>query len=102
MKRCLPLLALVLLLQGCLAYVHNVYQDEVLPVAGTPITTTRERRIILGMNFDNDFVREARADFLAQCPGGTIHSVSTRLSSDNGFASWRQRVRLSGVCVGKS
>ena len=43
-------------------------------------------------------IDEARAAFFAKCPGGIVHSVSSRLSSENGVFSWRSRVHFQGIC----
>ncbi len=100
MSRALALVAMLgALVPGCMSYVHAVNQDELLPDPGLPVEVVREKRIWMGVNGDNAFVAEAHREFLAQCPGGTIHSVTTRLSSDNGFLHWDQRVRIAGICV---
>lgn len=92
-------LLLASMLSGCMSYVHAVNQDAILPVEGELIEVEQEKGIWLRFNFDNDYVREAYDELLAQCPGGTIHGVASRLSSTNGFFHWTARFHLSGVCV---
>ena len=92
-------LALILLLGAGCSHVHSVHQDALEPTPGVAIDVVAEKRVWFNFNFDNDFIEEARARFVAKCPGGTIHSVSSRLSSENGVFYWDSRVRFAGICV---
>ncbi len=91
--------ALLLLLSAACSHVHSFHQDKIDTTRGAAIEVVAEKRVWFNLNFDNDFIDEAYADFRARCPGGTIHSVSSRLSSENGFLYWYSRVRFAGVCV---
>ena len=89
--------ALALSMSGC-AFVHSYNVDTIAPEPGTVIVEEAEKTIWFRMNFDNQFVDEAYDRFMAKCPG-TLHSVTSRLSSENSFLHWYSRVRFSGVCV---
>lgn len=89
----------ILLLGGACSHVHSYNQDGFLPAAGREISETREKTVWFNFNFDNGFIEEARAAFYAQCQSGTVHGVSSRLSSENGVFYWISRVHFRGVCV---
>lgn len=84
---------------GACSHVHSYNQDGFLPAAGREISETRQRTVWFNFNFDNTFIEEARTAFYAQCQGGTVHGVSSRLSSENGVFFWISRVHFRGVCV---
>jgi hypothetical protein len=92
------LVILLLLLTASCSHVHSFHQDQLDTTAGRPIEVVAEKRVWFNWNFDNDFIDDAYADFRARCPGGTIHGVSSRLSSENGFFYWYSRVRFAGTC----
>ncbi len=82
-----------------MSYVHAVNQDSILATEGELIEAEAEKVIWLRFNGNNDYVREAYAELISKCPGGTIHGVASRLSSTNGFFYWTARVRFTGICV---
>ncbi len=84
---------------GACSHVHSYNQDGFLPAAGREISETREKTVWFNFNFENTFIEEARAAFYAQCQSGTVHGVSSRLSSENGVFYWISRVHFRGVCV---
>jgi hypothetical protein len=96
MKR--VLLVLLSSTVGC-SHVHSVHQDTLESTPGVAIEEVGEKRVWFNFNFDNDFVTETYQRLLAKCDGGRIHSVSSRLSSENGFFFWYSRVRFAGICV---
>ncbi len=95
--RTLAFLICSLTLSAC-SHVHMFNQDAILPSAGVPIEHTEQKRVWFNFNYDTEFVGTARTRFEAKCPTGRIHSVSTRLSSENEFLSWISRIRFTGVC----
>ncbi len=84
---------------GCLSYVHAVNQDTLLATRGEPISVVGEKKIWFGMNGNNDYVAEAYQSLLAECPAGTIHSLSSRYSTTDKILFQVDRVRFAGVCV---
>lgn len=84
---------------GACSHVHSYNQDGFLPAAGREISETRQKTVWFNFNFDNSFIEEARTAFYAQCQSGTVHGVSSRLSSENGVFFWISRVHFRGVCV---
>lgn len=83
---------------GCF-HVHAVNQDILLPTAGKPIEYHASKTIWFRFNSENEFVEEARQEFLRMCKGGTIHSTTSRLSSENSFLHWNYNFKLTGICV---
>jgi hypothetical protein len=89
--------ALALSMSGC-AFVHSYNVDTLHPEPGELIVQEAEKTVWFRMNFDNEFIDEAYDRFIARCPG-RLHTVTSRLSSENSFLHWYSRVRFSGVCV---
>ena len=62
------------------------------------------RTIILGFNFDNDFINTLEADLKRQCPGGDVRGILTKDELINYFLYfvYKRKVTASGYCVGVS
>lgn len=101
MKTLRVVLILFVSLVGC-SHVHSYNQDSFLTAAGRHIELTREKTVWFNFNFDNRFIEEARTAFFEECEGGTVHGVSSRLSSENGMFFWISRVHFEGICVARS
>lgn len=95
MKR---ILCLMLFATGC-SHVHSVHQDTIEATPGQRVEVMGQKRVWFNFNFDNSFIDETYEKLVAKCPGGRIHSVSSRLSSENGVFFWFSRVKFAGVCV---
>lgn len=63
------------------------------------IVAESQQFVILGFAKNTDYADEALSKLLELCPSGTVQSVGTRFSTDLGFLSWTNRIRLEGYCV---
>ena len=90
------LLPVLFVLGGCSHSIHMVntsgFNSNDLP------SHKKAKNVVLGFAFDTDYVDEARASLLAQCPG-EIKAVSSQFSTSHGFLHWTNKVLMKGVCV---
>lgn len=65
------------------------------------VTAEAERSIILGFNFDNDYVNSITNDLKNQCTNGTVTGILTKTESIAYFLFffWKKRVTATGYCV---
>lgn len=63
------------------------------------IVAESQQFVILGFAKNTDYADEALSKLINLCPTGTIQSIGTRFSTDLGFLSWTNRIRLEGYCV---
>ena len=102
----LGLLGLLLFsLSGC-AYSTHLYHvsDNDPENAGRSyrlISAETERQVILWLNFDVDYAREAYEALLARCPDGPIDNVHTRYSTALQFMSYTQKIQISARCYAR-
>lgn len=94
----------LLALQGCTYALHlselNDMGPEIRSKNATRIKAEAEQFAVMGFVTQTDYVNEAYDKFTAKCPGGRIVGVSTRTSTAHGFFSWKNRIRISGWCLG--
>ena len=96
-----------LLLLLCLTFLSAC--ASINSVSLTPIPKERQNRvqsqqsklIILGFNFDNDFVDTLVSDLQNQCPQGKVTGLLTKDEDINYFLYivWRKQVTATGYCV---
>jgi len=109
MHRALPLLmfALVAVLAcGCSYSMHEYQAAGYAPAthtAGPPrqavwIHSRANQGVILGVTDNTDYVDEAYARLLDQCPGDIV-AVNTRYSTKLGFLSYRNTVEMQAFCL---
>jgi len=98
------LLPLLFVLGGCSHSIHMVntagFNSNDLPShkKAKYVEARSEQNVVLGFAFDTDYVDDARASLLAQCPG-EIKAVSSQFSTSHGFLYWTNKVFMKGVCV---
>lgn len=77
-------------------------------VSLTPIPADRRnavkaessRLIILGFNFDNDFVDSVTDDLRRQCPQGKVTGILTKDETYNYFLFvWKKKITTTGYCL---
>ena len=78
-------------------------------VSVTPVPANRsqkvraeaERFIVLGFNFDNDYVNGLTNDLKAQCSNGTVTGLLAKTETIQyfSFIFWKKRVSATGYCV---
>lgn len=64
------------------------------------VTALGEKTVILFFTFNTDYADEAYVTLLSKCPGGRISNVKTKFSSDLGFLAYKNKVELTGDCIG--
>ncbi len=103
-KWLLPLSLLsTLVLGGCSHSIHMVNTsgfDSKMPqpTEARYVEARAEQTVVLGFAFDTDYVDQARANLLGQCPG-EIAAVSSQFSTSHGFLHWTNKVLMKGVCL---
>lgn len=100
MKNLTWILSLSLILGGC-ASLNSVSLTPIPAGRGTPVKVEKSKFIILGLNFDNDFVNEAEDDLKRQCPNGKVTGLLTKDENINYFLYllYSKRLTATGYCV---
>lgn len=82
---------------------------SLVSVSLTPIPAQRDHQvqvekskvIVLGFNFDNDFVDQMVTDLKQQCPNGKVTGILTKDEAIDYFLFfvWKRRVTATGYCL---
>jgi hypothetical protein len=73
-------------------------RPEGAPIKSFPIAAEAEQGVVLGITDNTDYVNVAFDRLKSQCPGEIV-GVSTRYSTKLGFYSWRNDIRVEGMCL---
>lgn len=92
---------LVIGFSGC-ASLNSVSLTSVPAHRTHPVKTERSKWIILGFNFDNDFVDDAIDDLKRQCPNGRVTGILTKDEVIAYVLFWQRRITASGYCLARS
>jgi hypothetical protein len=100
-------LAAAACLQGCAVGLGKSVHQYVLTETETPkgrqkvrsIEAEADQLVLLGFTDNTDFADQARERLLEKCPKGRIVGISAKHSTDLGFMAYRNRMRLTGLCV---
>ncbi|MCB0368244.1 MAG: hypothetical protein KDD45_02105 [Bdellovibrionales bacterium] len=89
-------------LSGCVS-LNTVSLTSVPSQRSHPVSTSVERFMILGFNFDNDYVDLLTEKLKQQCPNGMISGILTKDESVNYFMYffWKKVVTAKGYCLQK-
>lgn len=89
-----------LFLSGC-ASVNSVSLTQIPPQRSKVVSTEKSKTIILGFNFDNDFINTAVEDLKSQCPSGRVTGILTKDETILYFLFfvYKKRVTAEGYCV---
>jgi hypothetical protein len=100
MKTKLILLSLMFLTSAC-ASINSVSLTPIPPDRKTPVKLEKSKVIILGFNFDNDFVDELVDGLKSQCPNGRVSGILTKDEDINYFLYfvWKKQITVTGYCV---
>ncbi len=101
MKNAILAISISLALSGC-AYLQSVSTTTIPAERQNKVSTERSRFIVLGFNFNNDFVNEMAEDLAEKCPGGKVQGILTKHESVVYFPLLFHsvRVKAEGYCVG--
>jgi hypothetical protein len=94
-------LSLGLLLSSC-ASLQSTSLSSIPAKRDNVVRAEAGRTIILGFNFDNDYVNTLEADLKKQCPNGDVRGILTKDEAIYYFLFfvWKRKVTASGYCVG--
>ncbi|MEO5666505.1 MAG: hypothetical protein ABIR96_00455 [Bdellovibrionota bacterium] len=94
-------LSLGVLLSSC-ASLNSTSLSSIPAKRDQVVHAEAARTIILGFNFDNDFVNTLEGDLQKQCPGGDVRGILTKDEVIDYFLFivWKRKVTADGYCVG--
>ena len=93
--------ALIIGFSGC-ASLNSVSLTSVPAHRTHPVKTERSKWIVLGLNFDNDFVDDAVEDLKRQCPNGRVTGILTKDEVIAYVLFWKRSVTATGYCLARS
>ena len=95
----LSLVAIAFLMSAC-ASINSVSVTAIPAKKGTPIKAEGSRTIVLGFNFDNDYVDKMTDDLRAQCPDGQVKGILTKDETVLYFLFivYKRKVTATGYC----
>jgi hypothetical protein len=67
--------------------------------SGKWITAEASQNVIFWFVQQTNYVNEARAKLIAQCPNGDIQGITTRYSTSLGFFNWDNKIHMQGLCL---
>jgi hypothetical protein len=89
-----------LLFVGC-ASVNSVSLSSIPANKGKEVRAETSKTIILGFNFNNDYVDDMADDLKRQCPNGIIKGILTKDEVVDYFLFfvWARKVTATGYCI---
>lgn len=99
----LGLVLSVTLLSNC-ASINSVSLTPIPADRKYQVRSDRSKVIILGFNFNNDFVDDVVEDLKRQCPNGKVSGLLTKDENINYFLYivWKKQLTATGYCVGNA
>ena len=93
----------LLMLSSC-ASVNSVSLTPIPADRKSQVKVDKSKVIILGFNFDNDFIDDAIDDLKRQCPNGKVSGLLTKDETINYFLFfvWKKQITATGYCVSNS
>ena len=94
------ILSLGFVLSGC-ASVNSVSLTSIPPQRSQVVKSEASKVIVLGLNFNNDFVDEVSEGLQAQCPKGKVSGILTKDEVMDYFLYmvYKRRITAQGFCV---
>ncbi|AHZ85949.1 hypothetical protein Bb109J_c0291 [Bdellovibrio bacteriovorus] len=96
-KALLSVLVLGSGLVGC-ASVNSVSLTPIPANRNTPVKAEVSRWIILGFNFDNDYIDPLVEDLKRQCPNGVVSGILTKDETIAYLLVFKKHVVTTGFC----
>jgi hypothetical protein len=100
-----PLALVVFLSSGCTYAMHEYEAGGYAPATAGPgirqggwIHARSKQHVILGITDNTDYVDEAYADLVSQCPGDIV-GVNTRYSTSLSFLSYTNVIDMQATCL---
>jgi len=91
-------IALLLTCISC-ASLHSVSITEMPKKRNKEVVAKVEKLIILGLNFDNDYIDSLTPQLASQCRGGKVSGILTKQESYFYFLAHKVIVTARGICV---
>lgn len=91
------LFSLICNLVAC-ASVNSVSLTPIPANRSRPVQADVSRWIILGFNFDNDYIDPLVEDLKKQCPNGVISGILTKDETISYFLVFKKHVSTTGFC----
>lgn len=66
---------------------------------GRVVTAEAEQFVLLSFQFDNSYADRALERLKKACPDGEIVGIHSRHSTSLSFLSYRNKIRLEGICL---
>lgn len=85
------------LFAGC-ASVNSVSLTPIPANRGKSVRASAEKWIILGFNFDNDFIDPVVENLKNQCPNGVVSGILTKDETYSYFLVFRKQLTATGFC----
>ena len=100
MKHILFLILISPLFVSC-ASVNSVSLTSIPSDRSKSVRVVKDKFIVLGFNFDNDFVDTIVEDLKRQCPNGKVTGLLTKDENINYFLYifWKKQITATGYCV---
>ncbi len=94
------MIAVLSFLSGCVS-LDSVSVTQIPVNRSQKVKAEAERFIVLGFNFDNDYVNAITNDLKNQCANGMVSGILTKTESIDYFLFlfWKKRVTATGFCV---
>ena len=90
------------MMNACAYSVHQIHTSDfegaMSEKAAKRVVAEAEQFVVLGFVAQTDYVDEAYQQLLDSCVG-RITGIATKYSTDLGFLSWTNKVRMEGLCV---
>ncbi len=101
MKRFLLLITICALFSAGCASINSLSLTPIPVNRSNKVEVIKSKVIILGFNFDNDFVDQINDELKAKCPNGKISGILTKDEDINYFLYfvWKKQVSVTGYCV---
>ena len=94
--------AFLILATSCSHSIHQVALSETwakLDAPGKNIDSSSEQFVVLGFAFDVNYVDDAQKALAEKCKNGKIDRIQSIYSTDHGFFSWTNKIRLTARCL---
>jgi hypothetical protein len=93
------ILSLIIILLNACAFVSSVSLTQIPKDRQNVVTASTEKFIILGFNFNNDYVDNIEKDLRSQCQGGEVRGILTKDEVISYFLAHTRKITATGFCV---
>ena len=95
----LVLIAVISMMTSACAYLNSVSLTPIPKERGAQVQVQKHKWVILGFNFDNDFVDEMNEELKEKCPNGKATGLLTKDEAILYPFVHKRVVTVSGYCV---